>query len=192
MSSRIFIIGAGGHGRAVAESILSSSEFELVGFIDDAYPNLERVWEFPVLGSTEVLSSMARCADAAIVAIGNNRLREQLHQRLHKMQFMLATVIHPKAIVSPRAVIGPGSAIMSGAIIGTEASLGEGVIINSGAIVDHHCSVQDFGHLGVGASMAGGTVLGRGAWMQTCTALGYGVRIEPYTVLEPGQAVKEK
>lgn len=189
---RLMIVGAGGHGRSVAEAVLAAGKYKLVGFVDDAAPSQQYVWEWPVFGAAADLARYRQHADAAIVAIGNNRLREQLHQMLCTAGFELATVIHPKAIVSPRAVIGAGSAIMAGAIVGTEAELGAGVIINCAAVVDHHCQVEDFGHLSVNAGMAGGSVLGRSAWMQVGSVLGYGVKVASGFVLGPGMALSAK
>jgi hypothetical protein len=60
-------------------------------------------------------------AEQAIVAIGNNALREKLIQQLAEVGFKLATVVHPQAFVSPSAILGAGSAVMAGAIVGTEA-----------------------------------------------------------------------
>jgi UDP-3-O-[3-hydroxymyristoyl] glucosamine N-acyltransferase len=127
-----------------------------------------------------------------IVAVGNNAVREKLTQRLVNAGFAIATVIHPRAFVSPSAMVGSGSAVMAGAIVGTQARLGLGSIVNCGAVVDHHARVEDFGHLGVNASMAGGTLLGRGAWMQAGAALGYGVEIPAGAILLPGAAVESK
>ena len=81
--------------------------------------------------------------------------------------------------------MGHGTAIMAGAIVGTEARLGGGAIVNCGAVVDHHATVEDFGHLGVNASMAGGMVLGRCAWLQAGSALGYGVKFAPGETVRP-------
>ncbi|MFI5447125.1 NeuD/PglB/VioB family sugar acetyltransferase [Polaromonas sp. UC242_47] len=188
---RLLIVGAGGHGHSVAEAVLAGGVFQLAGFLDDAASDLRQVWAWPVFGPTADLVNYRQQADVAIVAIGNNRLREEMHNRLGAAGFESATVIHPTAIVSPRAVIGVGSVIMAGAIVGTEAQLGAGVIVNCGAVVDHHCRVENFGHLGVNASMAGGAMLGHGAWMQAGAVLGYGVRMDAGSVLEPGQAVSE-
>lgn len=187
--NRLIIVGAGGHGRSVAEAVLLAGSHELVGFLDDAAPAPAMVWDVPVLGSTVDLDAYRLQAGLAIVAVGNNAAREALDKRLSAAGFELATVIHPRANVSPRAVIGPGSALMAGAIVGTEARLGRGVIVNSGAVVDHHAQVHDYGHLGVNACMAGGTVLGRGAWMQAGCALGYGVTVADGAVLPPGTAL---
>lgn len=189
MTRRLLIVGAGGHGRSVAEAANASGAFEVVGFLDDAYPGLSSVWEVPVLGKVADYGAFRRDVDCCLVAIGNNGVREKTVALLKADGFELASVIHPRALVSPRAIVGAGSAVMMGAVLGTEARLGEGAIVNCGAVVDHHCVVKDYGHLGVGAVMAGGSVLGHGAWMQANAALGYGVKIEAGRVLMPGEAV---
>ena len=191
MNKRLLIIGAGGHGRSVAETVIAAGDFELMGFIDDAAPGLTNVWDRPVLGTTANLALCRPHADAAIVAIGHNALREALSDKLVEAGFELVSVIHPKAIVSPSAIIGAGSAIMAGAIVGTEAKLGRGVIVNCGAVVDHHAQVDDFGHLGVHACMAGGTMLGRAAWLQAGVALGYNTNISAGTVLACAPAIEK-
>lgn len=187
MKNRLLVIGAGGHGRSVAEAVLMAGEYELAGFADDGWETLREVWGHPVLGGTEDLAALRGHAGRAVVALGNNAARERLHGVLRGLGFELATIVHPRAFVSPRAFLGAGCAVMAGAVVGTEAQLGEGVIVNCGAIVDHHATVEDFGHLGVNACMAGGTLLGRGGWMQAGSALGYGVRIPAGAVLGPGQ-----
>lgn len=188
---RLIIVGAGGHARSMAEAALLSGVFEVVGFLDDAFPRLAKVRDFPVLGTMHDIQMYRAFAEMAVVAIGNNELRESLCHQLSAAGFQLATVVHPTAIVSPSAVLGEGCAIMAGAIVGTEAQLGKGVILNCGAVVDHHCRVDDFGYLGVHAAMAGGAVLGRGAWMQAGSALGYGVKIDAGVVLVPGEAASQ-
>ena len=188
MIERVIVMGAGGHGRSVAEAIVLSGRYRLIGFVDDgAAPGCE-IWGYPVLGATAELGSTRELADAAVVAIGNNIVREKLHARVREVGFSLVTVVHPKAFVSPSAVIDDGCTIMAGAVIGTAARLGEGVIVNCGATVDHHCKVESFGHLGVNACMAGGSVLGHGAWIQAGCALGYGVVVERWAILAPGEA----
>lgn len=196
--TKLLIIDAGGHGASVAEAAELSGVFEVVGFLDDALPVGKALLTGPVLGAINGLSSLdhldryrAAC-DQAIVAVGNNAVREKITQQLVDAGFDIATVIYPRAFVSPSAVVGSGSAVMAGAIVGTEALLGLGSIVNCGAVVDHHARVEDFGHLGVNASMAGGTRLGRGAWMQAGAALGYGVEIPAGVSLAPGEAVEGK
>ncbi|MNV85485.1 hypothetical protein D3C71_1794490 [compost metagenome] len=63
------------------------------------------------------------------------------------------------------------------------------MIVNCGAVVDHDCMVEPFGHLGVNAGMAGGSVLGRSAWMPVGSALAYGVKVPAGRVLRAGEVV---
>lgn len=187
---RLLVVGAGGHGRSVAEAVQLSGDFEMVGFLDDgAFARGDDVWGLPVLGPASEFASYAALASHAVVAIGNNALRQKLCAQLQAAGFALACVVHPRAIVSPRAQLGEGVAVMAGAIVGTEAVLGQGVIVNCGAVVDHHAQVHEFGHLGVNACMAGGSVLGALAWMQAGSAIGYGVQLAAGTVLKPGEAL---
>ena len=189
LKRRLLIVGAGGHGRSVAEAVLAAGEFELAGFVDDAAPGLINVWYFSVLGTTTDVGRYRVHAGHAIVAMGNNAVRESLCKSLLAAGFELATIVDPRAIVSPRAVIGQGCTIMAGAVVGTEARLGCGVIVNCGAVVDHNAQVHDYAHLAVNACMAGGSELGRSAWMQAGSALGYGVKVAAGVVLAPGMGV---
>ena len=187
MAASLLIVGAGGHGRSVAEIVAAGDTWRFVGFVDDTVPRSAAGSSCPVIGPIAELAACRSVAEFAIVAIGNNAVRERLQQQLIDLGFDIASVIHRSAIVAPSARLGAGCAIMAGAVIGTEARLGAGVIVNSGAVVDHHCSVQDYAHLGTNACMAGGSVLGRSAWMQAGSALGYGVQVPAGTVLNVGQ-----
>lgn len=115
---RLLVVGAGGHGRSVAEAAELSGQFEVVGFLDDSLPAVEPVLGVPVLGPVASMAHLLTAADQAIVAIGNNAIREKLIQQLAATGFALATVVHPRAIVSSSAVLSEGSAVMSGAISG--------------------------------------------------------------------------
>lgn len=189
--SRLLIVGAGGHGRSLAEAVLADDRYEIAGFIDDFAQQSQQVLGCPVLGDTSNLSSYRSHASLAIVAIGNNHLREQISNNLLSIGFKLITVIHPRAIVSSSAVIGDGCAIMAGAIIGTEARLGRGVIVNCGAVVDHDAQIQDYGHLGINASMSGGSSLGRRAWLKAGASLGCGIRVADEFILQVGEGLSD-
>jgi sugar O-acyltransferase (sialic acid O-acetyltransferase NeuD family) len=183
--TRLLVIGAGGHGRSVAEAANLSGLFAVVGFLDDSMPAGEMALGLPVLGTVASLAKHRNVCDQAIVAIGSNSVQDNLSPQLAEAGISLATVVHPRAFVSPSGVVGHGTAIMASAIVGTEARLGVGAIVNCATVVDHHATVRDFGHLGVNASTSGGSVLGRGAWMGAGSALGYGVKIAPGETARP-------
>lgn len=107
------MVAAGGHGRSVAEAAELSAQFELVGFLDDALPAREIVLGLPILGPVASIAFHRSAGDQAIVAVGNNAVREELMQQLMTAGFELAIVVHPRAIVSSRAVLGADSAVMA-------------------------------------------------------------------------------
>jgi FlaA1/EpsC-like NDP-sugar epimerase len=49
--TRLLVVGAGGHGRSVAEAAELSGQFAVVGFLDDLLAASETVLGLPVLGS---------------------------------------------------------------------------------------------------------------------------------------------
>lgn len=48
--ARLLVVGAGGHGRSVAEAAELSGQFEVVGFLDDALLAGKSVLNVAVLG----------------------------------------------------------------------------------------------------------------------------------------------
>ena len=124
----IYIYGASGHGRVVAD-IARENGYDEIIFLDDSKgvkfePNLTK---FPV-----------------IIAIGDNKIRANLTQKVANFGFEIATLIHPRATISNSAKIGVGSVVMAGAIINANAQIGAGAI--AGGV-----SVGEFSHVGIGA-----------------------------------------
>lgn len=189
---KLLVLGAGGHGKAVAEAALLSGEWQQVVFLDDRWPEINLVCGMPVVGDLSHLAEKAGATDGAIAAVGNNGLRRAWQEKITASGISLVSVVHPRACVSASASIGPGSAIMSLAVVGAEARLGQGVIINAGAVADHDVTLGDYAHLGVGVCLAGGVAVGAAAWLQAGCSAGYGVVIEPGLVIEPGQALIAK
>ena len=103
--SRLLVVGAGGHGRSLAEAAEMSDQFDMVGFLDDSLPVGEMVLGVPVLGPVASMAHHRTGADQAIVAIGNNGLREKLLQQLVAAGFKLATVVNPHSIKSTNFLI---------------------------------------------------------------------------------------
>lgn len=162
MNKAILILGAGGHGAVVAETAAACG-YSRIAFLDDANPE--------ALGKLSEPERFAAEFADAIVAIGNNRLRGELQQRLKEAGFCLPVLVHPTAYVSPTAQIGEGTVVEPKAIVNTRAHVGRGCIISVGAIVDHDTEIGGWSHVNAGAIVkAGGTV-------------------PPFTKLEAGEVV---
>ena len=177
MAPRLLIVGAGGFGRAVAEAAAASAGFEVVGYADDRLPAPDGLGGIRILGRTADLASLKPLTDFVVVAIGDNALRTVLAGKAVQQGFALATVIHPRAFVSPSARVGAGTMVMAGSVIGSSSVLGQGVVVHYGSAIDHDCAIGSFSHIGVGACMSGGVVLGERVWLQAGCTLGRAVQI---------------
>lgn len=183
----LLILGAGGHGKAIAEAALLSGAWQSVVFVDDRWPHLRQSFGWPVVADMAGLGSIA--ADAAIAAVGNNALREQWVRAIRNTGLPLATVIHPRACVSASAQVGGGTAIMALAMVGVDVQIGEGAILNANVTVDHDACLGAYAHLGVGVQIAGGVAIGARAWLQAGCCAGYRVTVADGVQHAPGTAL---
>lgn len=185
--NRILILGAGGFGRSLAEIAAAQGRYQAVGYLDDALAPGQDIRGLPAYGPMESLSSWRGEVTGIALGVGNNGLRAHWASKALECGFDLITLVHPWTNVSPSATLGPGTIVMPGAVIGSAARLGKGVIVNAGAVMDHDTVVEDFGHLGVNAAMAGGAWLGERSWLQCGACLGTGVRMPSDAVLSAGE-----
>lgn len=182
----LLIIGAGGHGKAVAEAALLSGVWQRIVFVDDRWPQLTECSGWPVIGDVAGLAALDIDVAGAIAAVGNNALREQCVRAIRAAGLPLLSVVHPRACVSGSASVGAGTAIMALAMVGVDASLGEATIVNAHATVDHDARLGDFAHLGVGVQISGGVEVGCRAWLQAGCSAGYRVVVEDGAIYAPG------
>jgi len=138
----LLILGAGGHGKVVAE-IATSLGFE-VSFLDDNP-------EMNVVGRIKNVKEFKDSYDEFIVGIGNNKIRHEFQDKLSGLGVKIATLVSPAAIVSPSANICEGSVIEPGTIVNTGVQIGRGCIVSVGSVVDHDSVLEDFSHVNTGA-----------------------------------------
>ncbi|KTD24346.1 acetyltransferase [Legionella lansingensis] len=158
------ILGAGGHGKVIADAALCSGWEEIV-FFDDKWPALNCVGIWDVIGDSQSFSAKASCFDGVIVGIGDNAIRLNKMTHLLRDDIPLATIIHPTATVSRFTTLGQGSLVCAGAVINPDSRIGIGSIINTGATVDHDCCLGDVVHISPGANLASGVQVGDLSWV---------------------------
>ena len=181
------ILGAGGHGRVVADCAEASGWGRLC-FFDDIAPAAGRlVW--PVSGGTREILDRLTAFDGVVVGIGNNGDRLAWHRRLTELGGVMATVVHPRATISTHAVIEAGSVVLAGACVSIGARLGQAVIVNTGATVDHDCDLADGVHIAPGASLAGGVRVGERSWIGIGAVVKQGLTIGHRAVVGAGAVV---
>lgn len=178
MSKDIYIIGAGGFGREVADTISQLADYSLVGFIDDWLSVGTIVNGHEVCGQISSLEKMSS-NPRVVIAIGNGSVRAEIYERLSgKCDFPI--IVHPKADVSPHAKIDEAVIIQANCIIAANVSIGIGVIINATSGVGHDASVGDFCSIMSFCDIAGNAHLGSFCF------LGSGTKVIPNISLFSG------
>ena len=104
--------------------------------------------------------------DTALVALGNNEKRRELHAELQRCGYRIPTLVHPTAFVSPDAELSAGCIIRTRAVVSRYVRLGEGVIVNVGALIDHDCEVGAFTHVLMGAVIRNSVTVPPGTWIR--------------------------
>jgi sugar O-acyltransferase (sialic acid O-acetyltransferase NeuD family) len=189
-ATRLFIYGASGHGKVVAEIALALGH-SVSGFIDDA-PSMtgEHVLELPVCGGFEWLAGSAQYSKVIVgLGIGDNCQRYRVAQACRRLDIPLVTLVHPSALISPSAVIGNGTVVMPMAVVNAEVKIGAGVILNTGVIVEHDCNVGDFAHLSSNSTMGGAASLGTMSWLGMSAAIIHLVNVGAGSIVGAGGIV---
>ncbi len=180
MAGRLLILGAGGHGRAVAD-LAAECGFTIAGFTDRAAgPD--------VVGGDDAVAVLARDGkiDGAVVGVGNTALdrRAELFALLKSLGVATPSLVHPRASVSRSCRIGQGVVAFPNVVLGAGVLIGDNVVLYSGVIVEHDCRVADNAYLSPGVILAGSVTIEEGAF------LGMGACVIPGVTVRKGARVR--
>lgn len=180
----MILVGAGGHGKVVADIVLSSMpNVQIHAFFDDALSNVGKILGIPVLNMERFLEHQAwQC----IVCIGNNQIRKKITESIN---IEYVTAIHKNAVISSFSKIYEGSVIMANAVVNADAIIGTHCIINTSAVVEHDCRISDFVHISPGAALAGNVMIGEGSHIGIGASIIPGVKIGRWAIIGAGTVV---
>lgn len=186
--SEVLVLGAGGHARVCIE-VLTGAGHRVIGCISRDARALVSL-PVPVLGGDEELEARIGAGQHHVfLAVGDNRARLALADRVIAAGGTLVTAVSPHAVCSPDAVLGAGTVMMPGAVVNAGTVIGAVGIVNTNASVDHDCTVGDGVHVAPGVAIAGGVTLGRGAFVGIGACVIPGVRIGEHATVGAGAAV---
>ena len=142
--SNLLILGAGGLGRVIKETV-SDSNYHTIAFLDDAAKGSD------IIGKCCDYMAMKDKFDTAVAAFGDNDLRLFWTEQLLEAGYNVPTIVHPSAIISPSAIIEQGSFIMQRAVVSTKVRVEQAALVNSGAVIDHDSVIERGAHIGLGS-----------------------------------------
>ncbi len=155
MHNRLVIIGAGGHGKVVADIALKLGYTD-ISFLDDN--SVGECFNFPIIGTTNDVVALNDEKTDFVIAVGNNLIRKSIAERY---DINWTTLIHPSAVIATSVSIGKGTVVMAGAIINPCAIIGNHCIINTCAVVEHDNLLGDYVHISPNAALGGTVTVGQ-------------------------------
>ncbi|MCH9688877.1 MAG: acetyltransferase [Deltaproteobacteria bacterium] len=192
----VVIIGAGGHGRELADvaraCIEAGRPWRLRGLVDDDPTLHGRTFcDLTVLGSVDWLRDHIDEPVVTVVGIGDPHVRRRVARRAAAWGVRWATLVHPDAVLTPYVELGPGVVITAGCVLTNSIVLGPHAHLNRRATVGHDSKVGAYVHLAPGSTLSGTTTIGEGSVVGTHACLLPGVSVGPWSMVGAGAVVCE-
>jgi UDP-perosamine 4-acetyltransferase len=191
---KVVIIGAGGHGREVAEILKHREQHDnslsVIGFIDDN-PALagSLLNDLPVLGDWNWFDGIDRADIGLVCAVGSPRITRDLTRRATELGLKFVNAISPLAHVSPSAVLGCGVVMFPNTVVSTNCFLSDYCVLNVGATVSHDTKIGRYSNINPGAHLAGNVAVGEGSYIGMGASVIQGISIGDWTVIGAGAVV---
>lgn len=184
---KLMIIGAGGHAKVCIELAEKTNEYSNIDLLDDNFFG-EKVLNKEIVGKIDDFYKYKE-SHSFIIAIGNNKIRNDIFNKLVENEMEIATLISKDAIISNYSTIGKGSMILTGVIINAYTTIGDNVIVNTGGIVEHDCVIQNSCHISPGAILCGGVSVGELSWVGAGSVLNPLVKLKENTTIGSNSTV---
>ncbi len=184
--TKVYIIGAGGHGQVVADALLSIG-ITPAGFLDD---NKELIGKTVL--NIPVIAPVVKARETKgkfVVAIGDNATRKKIVESLHFPDERYFAVVHHSVILGKDVKIGTGSMIIGGVVINTGTVIGKHTIINTSVSIDHHNVIGDFVHIAPGSHTGGAVEVKKGAFLGVGVSVIPGKTIGNWAIIGAGASV---
>ena len=183
--TKIYIIGASGHGKVIASAIISASLTPAGFFDDNSKLHGTTFFGLPVLGGQKEFATLA--SPQAVIGIGDGKIRQKIISRYTGGTWI--SIMHSSAWIDTSATIEQGSVVFAGAVIQPDVTIHQHCIINTGATIDHDCIIYDFAHICPGVNLAGNVTIGKGAWIGIGSQVIQGVSIGEGSIIGAGATV---
>lgn len=174
----IYIIGAGGSGREVADTIHAinsiTPKYKIAGFIDsDISKHNEIINGIEVKGDFDYLARHYKNTnkkECAIISVGNPLLKEKIAFELNDY-VEWENIIHPTVVLSDFAELGHGVLIQAQGFIGANVSIGNHVQVNAKSNVSHDSIVGDYASIMCLCDITGNVTIGSKAYIASSVSV---------------------
>ena len=163
----LVIVAASGLAREAAAVIERSTEWNLIGFLDDA-PTLVGavVADKPVLGGLDAVRDHPGAW--LLVCAGKGQARRAIASRLSELGVTsdrYATLIAPDVYLPTTCTVGRGSILLSGTVLTADVAVGTHVVTMPGVVLTHDNRVLDYATLCAQVTLGGNVTVGEAAYL---------------------------
>jgi len=187
---KLWIYGAGGHGRVVYDVVSAMEEFFVSGFIDDdkarggkAFIGHELITDIQNIKQIDDELNIVNL----FIAIGDNASREEI--AVQNNHYKYPVLMHPTAVIGKDVKIGCGTIVMPGSVIESGAEIGEHCIINNGSIIGHCSVIEDFCHIGGNSVVCGEVSVGKSSMIGIGSCITPQIKIGVHCMLGAGSVI---
>jgi sugar O-acyltransferase (sialic acid O-acetyltransferase NeuD family) len=155
-----YIVGAGGLGRGVLETInmisIQNRNWEVEGFIDDnADLHETTISGVYVVGGIDYLMEI-NCFANIVLAIANPDIKEIVYERLKGNSYLFfPNIIHPNVVLPPSTKIGWGNIISENVSFSADVEIGNFSLIHFNSTIGHDVKLEDYVTVYPGANISG-------------------------------------
>jgi len=175
--TKLFIYGASGHGKVVAD-IAKNNGFKKIIFVDDGDNQYSTFEDIKTQNNIPIA-----------LGIGDNVIRKKIFKKLERYNFNIITLIHSSAIISCSSKIGKGSVIMPNVVVNANSVIGKGVILNTACIIEHDNLIKKFVHISPNVSLAGNVTIGKNSHIGIGSSVIQNVNINKNSIIGAGSVV---
>ena len=156
---RLYIFGAGGHGREVAwlAEQAWAGNVEVVFLVDDVTYLSDPINGISVRLVHDIVASGG---DGYVVAVGDAALRRRAAAACQAVGLQAVALVHPRVEASRFVSVGMGSVVCAGSTLTTNITLGEHVHVNVDCTISHDVHIGDFSTLSPGVHVSGHVQIG--------------------------------
>lgn len=186
---KIVLIGAGGFGKEVLQTILDceneSKMFEILGFIDDN----KKLWgkticDLKVLGGSDWFEKNTDVG--CVICIGDGDIRKKITKRLSKLNLSYPSIVHPSVLKSKFSKIGDGVIIQGFSYIMPDVVIGNHVHINMSCTIAHDTKIENFTTISTGVHINGTCLISEGSFLGSGSVIIDEIKIGPWSKIGAG------
>ena len=190
----IILIGAGGHCKSVIDVVEQEGKFNIVGIVDKPEFLNSKCLGYPIIGNDSNLVEFSKKYKYALITIGQIKSpldRIRLFDLAVKANFVLPSIVSPRAYVSKHTTIGRGVTVMNDALINANTSIGDNCIINSKALIEHDVIIESHCHISTHATINGNVKVEKNCFVGSGSVIRENVKIADNTFIKMGSIIKK-